>query len=79
MPRAKMLRSRYPACADGKSEQHIADLFSEAGPGGEGALGAEPACTLLLLSPKPLGALKSRRLFTDDGASPPHVSCCLFL
>ena len=42
--------------ADGKSEQHIADLFSEAGPGGEGALGAEPACSLVLFSPTPSGA-----------------------
>jgi hypothetical protein len=45
--------------ADGKSEQHIADLFSEAGPGGEGALGAEPACTFVLFTPKPTGVLST--------------------
>lgn len=40
--------------AEGPKE-HVADLYNESGPGGEGALGSEPACSLHLFSCIPAG------------------------
>lgn len=42
----------------------MADLYNEAGPGGEGALGGEPACSLYLYACGLPGAGASRHLFT---------------